>query len=593
MSAIDRVTALRAAMRAAGVDIYIVPSSDAHQSEYVPGVWQRRPWISGFTGSMGDCVVGLEGAWQWADSRYWLQAEAELDPGVWTLMKQGYAGVLDLVPWLGKRPAGTVVGYDPRLVGLDQATAIVAAVEGAGGRVVAIEENLVDQVWTDQPELPLGPIAPWPLEHAGRSVADKLADIRAALAEAGAGALVMTNLDAIGWAFNVRGADVDYNPVVIAYAVVGADDATLFVDPRRADAALTAHLAAAGARVAPYESFGAALEGLGETARRVWVDPEVASRWVVDRLEAGGAEIHARMSPIMLLRAVKNAVERDGMRACHVRDAVAMVRFFHWIEGAWQDGLDEISASDRLEAFRAEGERFVGLSFGTISGFGSNGAIVHYSATPATAKVIDDSTLYLLDSGAQYLDGTTDITRTMHLGTPTAEQREHYTRVLRGHLQLGRARFPRGTTGTHLDALARTPLWEVGLNYGHGTGHGVGCYLGVHQGPHRISPRPNAIGLEPGMVTSNEPGLYIAGAYGIRIENLCLVVPAGGPDAEPFYAFEDLTVVPYCRKLIEPALLNEVERAQVNAYHARVRDLLLDKVPAEVAAWLENETAPL
>jgi len=592
MSAIDRVTALRAAMREAGVDIYIVPSSDAHQSEYVPGAWQRRPWISGFTGSMGDCVVGLDGAWQWADSRYWLQAEAELDAEVWTLMKQGYGDVPDLVPWLRTVPAGAVVGYDPRLIGLGQANDIASAVEVAGGRVVTLEDNLVDRVWTDQPELPLDTVAVWPVEQAGRSVADKLADVRSALDGAGAKALVLTTLDAIAWAFNVRGADVEFNPVVVAYGLIGTDDAALFVDPRKVDTALAAHLAAAGVRVAPYEAFGAALEGLGEGGR-VWVDPDYASRWVVDRLEAGGATVHAAMSPVMMLKAVKNATEQDGMRASHVRDAVAVVRFLHWLETAWRDGLDELGAADRLEAFRAEGERFVGLSFDTISGFAANGAIVHYRVTPATSKTIDDSTLYLLDSGAQYLDGTTDITRTMHLGTPTAEQKEHYTRVLRGHLQLGRARFPRGTTGTHLDALARTPLWEVGLNYGHGTGHGVGCYLSVHQGPHRVSPRPNAIALRPGMITSNEPGLYIAGEYGIRIENLCLVVPAGGTEAEPFYAFEDLTVVPYCRKLIDVSLLDAVERAQVDAYHARVRELLSDKVPAEVKAWLEAETAPL
>ncbi|PKN58800.1 MAG: aminopeptidase P family protein [Deltaproteobacteria bacterium HGW-Deltaproteobacteria-14] len=593
MSAIDRVTALRAAMRAAGVDIYLVPSSDAHQSEYVPGAWQRRPWISGFTGSMGDCVVGLEGAWQWADSRYWLQAEAELDPEVWTLMKQGYAGVPGLVAWLGKLPAGAVVGYDPRLVGLGQANEIAAAVSAAGGRVVTLDDNLVDQVWTDQPALPLAPVAVWSDAHAGRSVADKLGDIRAALRDANASTLVLSTLDAIAWTFNIRGRDVDFNPVVVAYALVGLDDATLFLEPRKVDTALTTHLATAGVHVAPYDTFGAALGRVSQAGGRVWVDPEYASRWVVDHLEAGGATVLSKMSPVMLLKAVKNTTERDGMRACHVRDAVAVVRFLHWLEGAWRDGLDEIGASDRLEAFRAEGERFVGLSFDTISGFGANGAIVHYRATPATAKVISDETLYLLDSGAQYLDGTTDITRTVHLGTPTATQREHYTRVLRGHLQLGRARFPRGTTGTALDTLARTPLWEAGLNYGHGTGHGVGCYLSVHQGPHRISPRPNDVGLEPGMITSNEPGLYIAGEYGIRIENLCVVVPAGGDEAEPFYAFEDLTVVPYHRDLIEPALLNDVERAQVDAYHARVRSILMDRVPAEVRPWLERETAPL
>ena len=593
MSAIDRVRALRDEMAQHRVDYYVVPSADAHQSEYVPKAWQRRPWLSGFTGSVGDCVIGREGAWQWADSRYWLQAEAELDPAVWTLMRQGDAGVPNLAAWLGGLPAGSVVGFDPRLVGLAASRDMARQVEGAGARVLPIEDNLVDRVWSDRPSLPLDHAAPWPEAFSGQSVAAKLAALRAATGDAGADALVLTTLDAIAWTFNLRGTDVAFNPVVIAYGVVSRepDAATLFIDPRKLDASARAHLAAAGVTAAPYDAFAEHLDTLGG---RVLVDEDHVSAWIVGRLEAAGADVIARRSPVMLMKARKNATEQDGMRAAHLRDAVAMVRFFAWLETAWRGGaLDEIAASDRLEAFRAEGERFVGLSFDTISGFASNGAIVHYRASEATSKRIDDSTLYLLDSGAQYLDGTTDITRTVHLGSPTAAQREHYTRVLRGHLQLGRVRFPHGTTGTHLDALARTPLWEAGLNYGHGTGHGVGCYLSVHQGPHRISPHPNDVPLEPGMVVSNEPGLYLAGEYGIRVENLCLVVPAPSASAQAFYAFEDLTLVPYCRALIAPELLSPVERDQVDAYHARVRAALTDRVPAEVRPWLERETAPL
>lgn len=591
MNASERANALRAEMIRAGVDVYLVPSSDAHQSEYVPEAWQRRAWLSGFTGSMGDCAVAADGAWQWADSRYWLQAEAELDGEVWTTMKDGKRGVPSLTKWVGELPLGTVVGFDPRLVPLATYQKLVDAAALAGVRLEPLDDNLVDRVWADRPALPNAPIAVWPDVYAGRSLADKLADVREELAGAGAGAVVLTTFDAIAWQFNLRGADVDFNPIFISYAIVGRDDATLFIAPGKADDVVKAHLAAAGVALGAYDAFGDALTRL---SGRVWVDEDHVSRWVVDRLEGAGCDVYAKMSPVMPLRAKKNAIEQDGMRAAHLRDAVAVCRFLHWLEGAWRDGLDEIGASDQLERYRAEGERFKGLSFDTISGFGSNGAIVHYRATPATSKVIDDSTLYLVDSGGQYLDGTTDITRTVHLGEPTAAQREHYTRVLRGHLMLGRARFPRGTTGTQLDALARLALWEVGLNYGHGTGHGVGCYLSVHQGPHRVSPRPNAVGLEPGMVLSNEPGYYLDGAYGIRIENLCLVVPAGvGTDEDPFYAFEDLTLVPHCRKLIAVELLDAGERAQVDAYHARVRAALIARVPAEVRPWLERETAPL
>lgn len=595
MNASARVEALRREMAAAGVDVYIVPSADAHQSEYVPGAWQRRPWLSGFTGSAGDAAVGPDGAWQWADSRYWLQADAELDAGVWTAMKHGLDGVPSLVEWLAARPAGTRVGYDPRLVGVAQAAAMDKALKNAHGALVALDGNLVDAIWRDRPALPTAPIAPWPDEYAGVSVADKLARLREAMGARGATALAMTTLDEIAWAFNIRGADVAFNPVVVAYALVPVEGAaTLFVDAVKVTPAVEAHLAAAGVRTAPYDAFGAALDAL--RGERVWIDRDSASRWVADRLEAAGAEVIAELSPAQLQRAAKNEVEQRGMRAAHVRDGVAVVRFLSWLETAWQGGdLDEIAASDRLERFRAEGERFLGLSFDTISGFGSNGAIVHYRATPKTAKIIDDSAPYLVDSGAQYLDGTTDITRTVHLGAPTAAQREHYTRVLRGHLQIGRATFPKGTTGTQLDALARTPLWEVGLNYGHGTGHGVGCYLSVHQGPHRVSPAPNAVGLEPGFILSNEPGFYLQGHYGIRIENLVVVVPRL-PEKHgmgPFYGFDDLTMVPHCRNLIASELLSGVERAQVDAYHARVREALAPRLEGDALAWLERETAPL
>lgn len=593
-SASERLRQVRGHMAERGLDFFLVPSSDAHQSEYVPGAWQRRAWVSGFTGSMGNALVGRDEAWLWADSRYWLQAEAELERGSWSLMMQGAHGVPSIPRFLAEHAAGKVVGYDPRLSSPAEAAELADALSGAGATLVAVDDNVIDRAWDalgGRPSLPKNTIVVWPEQHAGEAVASKLARLREGTAALGAEHLVMTTLDEIAWAMNIRGTDVDFNPVAIAWAIVSKGGATLFIDAAKVGPEAAAHLAEAGVHLAPYDAFGAAV---GALTGKVVVDKDSGNRWILDVLEGAGAKPVLARSPVMLLRARKNGRELDGMRAAHRRDAVAVIRFLHWLDGAWSAGLDELSAAAELERFRAEGEHFRGLSFDTIAGFGSNGAIVHYRASPATNKRIDDSTLFLLDSGAQYFDGTTDITRTFHLGLPTDRQREHYTRVLKGHLALRHVTFPRGTTGTHLDAFARAPLWEVGLNYGHGTGHGVGAHLSVHQGPHRISPALNDVGLEPGMIVSNEPGFYLAGEYGIRIENLVAVQPALTDHGfGPFYGFEDLTLVPYCRKLIETSLLTARERAWIDGYHALVRDQIGPRLPDAARAWLEREAAPL
>jgi len=597
-NAAERLRVLRKHLAACGLDLFVVPSSDQHQSEYVPGAWQRRVWLTGFTGSMGSAVVGADAAWLWADSRYWLQAAAELDAASWHLMRQGAHGVPSIPRHLATVAAGKRVGYDPRLSSPAEAKELRRALTEAGAELVAVADNLVDLAWDElggRPALPKNHATVWPDALAGQTVADKLAALRAGTTGLGARHLVMTTLDEIAWAMNIRGTDVDFNPIVIAWAIVSPDAATLFIDPHKVTADVRAHLEIAGVRLAAYDGFGAALAALDG---RVVVDKDHGNQWIVDVLAARTGDPAARLvlarSPVMLLRAKKNPRELEGMRHAHERDAVAVIRFLHWLEAAWSTGLDELSAAAQLERLRAEGERFRGLSFDTIAGFADNGAIVHYRASPATNKAIDDSSLLLLDSGAQYLDGTTDITRTIHLGIPTDRQRAHYTRVLEGHLALRRARFPRGTTGTQLDALARLPLWEVGLNYGHGTGHGVGAHLSVHQGPHRIAPAPNDVGLEPGMIVSNEPGFYLAGEYGIRIENLVTVVDLDVDHGfGPFYGFDDLTLVPYARKLIDVALLTPQERAEVDAYHARVRDRVGRHLPDDVRRWLEREAAPL
>lgn len=590
----DRLAALRAEMKTAGLDFYLVPSSDAHQSEYLPECWQRRAYITGFTGSVGSAVIGRDAAWLWADSRYWLQAENELDASCYTLMRQGDSDVPSIPRFLARYAEGRVVGFDPMLHTPNEASALSDALAGAGARLVAVD-NLIDRIWTtDRPPVPEAPVTPWPAELSGRTLSDKLAGLRADLENEGADHLVVATLDELAWTFDLRGQDVDFNPVTIAWGLVSRDGAHLFIESSKLTGPAQSHLAAASVELAPYEAFGNALSTL---RGKVLVDKDHANRWILDRLENNpDATVKLARSPVQLARAIKSAAERDGMRNAHRRDAAAVVRFLAWLDDNY-DGLDEVSAADHLESFRKENEHFRGLSFDTIAGFGPNGAIVHYRASDKTKLKIGDSTLFLLDSGAQYLDGTTDITRTLHLGTPTATQREHYTRVLRGHLALGRAVFPKGTTGTHLDALARLPLWEVGLNYGHGTGHGVGCYLSVHQGPHRVSPALNDVALEPGMVLSNEPGLYLTGEYGIRIENLVLVTERFAKSERhplgPYYGFEDLTVVPYCRKLIDVALLSPEERQQVDAYHRRVFELVAPLLEGAARAWLERETAPL
>jgi Xaa-Pro aminopeptidase len=592
----ERIIRLRNEMARAGVDFWLVPSSDAHQSEYVPDCWQRRAWLTGFTGSMGSAVVGLDGAWLWADSRYWLQAEHELDPNVLSLMKMGQHGVPTLSKFLGELAGHRKVGYDPMLHSPKEAADLAEHIQNAGGELIALD-NLIDRIWADRPQVPDYPIEAWPPTFSGRTVAEKLALIRNDMAEARTQHLVVATLDELAWVFDIRGRDVDFNPIAIAWGLISETSATLFIDPAKLTDEVRTHLAAASVDHIHYEAFG---DRLLELEGRVFIDKENANQWILDRLALSKATPHLGRSPVQLLRAKKNPTEQQGMKSAHLRDGVAVVRFLAWLEQNFR-GLDEISAADRLEAFRKENDRFRGLSFDTIAGFGPNGAIVHYRASESSKRDIDDSTIFLLDSGAQYLDGTTDITRTVHLGTPTATQREHYTRVLKGHLALGRTRFPRGTTGTQLDAFARAPLWEVGLNYGHGTGHGVGCFLSVHQGPHRIATVANDVGLEPGMIASNEPGFYLAGEYGIRIENLVLVyevLSAEDTAFGPFYGFEDLTLVPYCRNLIDSRLLTENERAQVDAYHARVRDAVLPRLAtypdAEAArAYLLRETAPL
>jgi Xaa-Pro aminopeptidase len=471
---------------------------------------------------------------------------------------------------------------------------------------VAVEDNPLDAVWTDRPGPPRAQIRPHPLEFSGRASADKRADLARELERKGLAAAVLTLPDSIAWLLNLRGGDVPRSPLPLSFALLRAD-ATVdwFVAPEKLDAELKDHM---GNGVGLYEpsALGPALDALGGAGAKVLADPDSAAAWVFARLRAGGAEVVAGADPCQLPKARKNSVELDGTRAAHRRDGLALTRFLAWLAQeaparAPGEELGEVEVSDRLRALRAEDGLFRDLSFDTIAGAGANGAIVHYRAEEATQGRLKAGELFLLDSGAQYPDGTTDVTRTLAIGEPSAEMRERFTRVLKGHIALASARFPYGTSGSQLDVLARQHLWQAGLDYDHGTGHGVGSYLNVHEGPQRISKMPNRVALEPGMIVSNEPGYYKTGAYGIRIENLVAVVESevmeegrgGAGEGRSMLAFETLTLAPIDRSLIDVALLSPEEIAWLDAYHARVRSAHHGKLDPDTGRWLDDATRPL
>ena len=598
-----RLSALRAELERLCLDGFVVPRADEHQGEYLPPSAERLSWLTGFTGSAGFAAVLAGRAALFTDGRYTLQVRAEVDTADYVIRHQTDE---PLTAWLGEAlPAGGRIGYDPWLHTTAWVEKTGAELKRVGIALAAQADNPLDALWTDRPEPPLAPLTIQPLAHAGRSAAEKRAEIAAALRKAGTAAVVLTMPESVAWLLNIRGGDVPRTPLALCFAILHDDERVdLFIDPRKLPPGLETHLG--GVSVRPPGALFAVLDALGEARRRVRVDPDGAASTVIARLFDAGAEIERAADPTALPRARKSAEELAGARAAHLRDGVAMVRFLHWLgsrlesarAGALEGGVTELGAAARLEAFRREGALFRDLSFETISGAGPNGAIVHYRVTPASDRRLEPGTLYLVDSGAQYQDGTTDITRTVALGTPTAEMRERFTLVLKGHIALARARFPAGTSGSQLDVLARQHLWRAGLDYDHGTGHGVGSYLSVHEGPQRISKVPSRTALEPGMILSNEPGCYVEGAYGIRIENLMAVResavrPGLKPGAKPMLEFETLTLVPIDRALISTALLDGAERAWLDAYHRRIRAGLAPLLDPAAAAWLEAETRPL
>jgi Xaa-Pro aminopeptidase len=594
-----RLDRLREALRAAGAQALLLPSSDPHLSEYLPGRWQGRQWFSGFTGSMGTLVVTLDEALVFADSRYWVQAERELAGSGIALEKIATGSSSAHVDWLATHlRAGRTLLVDGQVLGLAAAQQLQTALAKAGVTLRTDLDVLDATVWPERPALPAEPVYEHRAPQATIARRDKLAAVREAMARHGATHHFVSTVDDVAWITNLRGSDVSYNPVFLAHLLIGAEGATLFVGDGKIDAALRAALAADGIQVDRYEQAPAALAAL-PAGSVLLIDPRRVTLGLRQAVAAGAALVEA-VNPSTLAKSRKTAAEAAQVREAMAEDGAAMCEFYAAFEASLARGepWDELKIDQLLSAERARRPGFVGLSFPVIAGFNANGALPHYRATPEAFSPLQGDGLLLIDSGGQYLGGTTDITRVWPIGTPSAAMKRDYTLVLKGTMALSRARFPRGTPSPMLDSLARAPLWEQGLEFGHGTGHGVGYFLNVHEGPQSISkavPTPE-MAMEPGMITSIEPGVYRPGQWGVRIENLVLNVAAETPEGDTFaefLQFETLTLCPIDTRCIDRGLLRADEVAWLDAYHATVRERLLPKVDGAARDWLLARTEPL
>jgi Xaa-Pro aminopeptidase len=581
-----RIAALRVELQRRGLDGFVIPRADQHQGEYVPGCDARLAYITGFTGSAGAAVVLMDKAALIVDGRYTLQSQEQTDRAAVTPVQMEETG---LEAWIEAHlPQGGRLGFDPWLHTPDQVKRLAAAVAKAGGELVAVEGNPVDLIWQDRPAAPAAPVHPHPMEFAGQEAADKLARTREALAKARLDALVISDPHNLAWLFNLRGGDVGNTPLPLGYALIPREGrAQVFLAPAK----VTDEAAGALTRLADVsapETMMSAISTMAAGGARIRLDSTTAGEALKRAIEAAGGVTDVGADPCSLMKAKKNAQELDGARRAHLIDGAAMARFLCWLEQeAAKGGLTEIGAAIRLEEERIATGELADLSFGSISAAGPNAALPHYRVTLASNRAIGPG-IYLIDSGGQYPFGTTDITRTLAVGAPTPEMKDRYTRVLKGHIAISRAVFPKGVSGAQLDAFARAPLWAAGLDFDHGTGHGVGSYLSVHEGPQRLS-KLGTTPLEPGMILSNEPGYYREGHFGIRIENLVVVEPRAIPGGErEMFGFETITFCPYDRALIEMSLLDAGEIAWVDAYHAEVLAKIGPLVKGEVRAWLEE-----
>jgi len=618
---------LRTLMTQQGINFYYVPSSDPHQNEYVPEIWQRRSFISNFTGSAGDVLIGLDQAYLFTDGRYFLQAEKELDPACYQLIKriQGsgnsfFEFLTQEAKILKSKNLKLKLGLDPQTISAQEGEKLKELLNNLDGELVCLENNLIDEVkradtqvrpYTDDPCRggPACPPSPMvrlaDLKTAGVSAQEKIKIIFNTMQSEQASYLIINTLDTIAWLLNIRGQDISFNPLVISYVILDFDleknlgKTRWFLDLNKLSPELKKYCESQNIVLYPYEDFAQALKNLNQNLNshpdhKIWLDPQSVNYWIKEHFKNNLNNLILKKPPLELLKACKNPSEIQGMKTAHIKDAVSLIKFIYWLENNWKD-KDEYEIGEQLLAFRSQDKDFQGPSFETIAGYDSNSAVIHYRADKNSAKKLSDQNLFLLDSGGQYPQGTTDITRVFHFGTPTQDHKKHYTLVLKGHLALARAVFAHGTTGMHLDSLARQFLWSEGLDFLHGTGHGVGCNLCVHEGPQRISAGFNTQALLPGMVVSNEPGVYFSGKYGIRIENLCFVKEVLPKDSYnigvgPFLGFEDLTLVPYALNLIDFDLLNAQELEQIKNYHQRILSTVGDLLPGEVKTWLEEKT---
>jgi Xaa-Pro aminopeptidase len=587
----DRIKELRRLMAAQKLDAYLVPRADEHQGEYVPASAARLKFITGFSGSAGIAVVLKKSAVLFTDGRYTVQAKAELEPG---LIEASLIPRTNIGTWLSEQLSrGARVGFDPRLHTIAEVERLTAVLEPEGIKLVPTARNLVDRVWgRERPAAPADVIWAHPQKFAGRSAQDKIADIQKRLKADKQDAAVLTLSDSVAWAFNIRGSDIPHTPVPLAFAIVPVTGKPeLFIAAEKLDPPVKSHLEAF-AKVSAPKALDDRLKAMREAGKRVRLDPNTAG-YSFARALGGVKKIARGPDPTIALKAIKNAAEIKGSRAAHLRDGLAVTRFLAWLDAEAAGGkLDEIETVRRLESFRRATNQLREISFDTISGSGPNGAIVHYRVTEATNRKLKPGELFLIDSGAQYLDGTTDITRTVAIGKPSAEMRERYTLVLKGHIAIALARFPNGTRGIDLDPLARRALWQAGLDYDHGTGHGIGSYLSVHEGPQSISRAGMAV-IEPGMIISNEPGYYKEGAYGIRLENLVLVTDLEKPEGgeRETMGFETLTLAPFDRRLIVKEMLSGEDLQWLNAYHAQVLGALSGELDDATRGWLKAAAA--
>jgi Xaa-Pro aminopeptidase len=587
----QRLGVFRDEMRKAGVAACIIPGTDPHASEYIADYWKEREWISGFDGSAGTAVVTINEAGVWTDSRYFLQGSEQLKGTGFELMKMGLPETPDILSWLAQvlKP-GEKVAVNPQMFSLNSFASMEKELTVNGLQLVSID--IPAAAWTDRTPLPADPFFVFSAEKAGRTCTEKIQAVRVEIQKAHADVFVMSALDDIAWLFNIRGRDVAYNPVVIAYAMLDDKNCTLYLDKEKLTEETAAYLAGENVTVKPYQAIYEDLKALSLKSK-VLVDGAKLNQSLYEAIPKSCPKVN-QMSPVFKLKALKNDMELAGIRKAMLKDGVALTRFFMWLEANVAGAtLSEVSIAEKLAGFRAEQGDFFGESFGTIAGFAGHGAIVHYRADAGSDALLTPDNILLLDSGGQYLQGTTDITRTITLGNTTPQQKTDFTLVLKGHIALGSAKFPVGTRGSQLDILARKAMWDLGINYGHGTGHGIGHFLNVHEGPQSIRMEENPITLQPGMILSNEPGLYRSNQYGIRTENLVRVHESVTTEFGQFLEFETLTLFPIDKNLIEISMLTQQELVWLNNYHQEVYTKLAQLLTPDEQAWLKDKTSAL